>query len=95
MAKATRVKTAFEEIGIVMSPIDLLKVKVAAAISTHGQEAGQTQSQAATALGINQEKMSKLLRGRLDDVSLDRLVSYAAALGQAVDITICEPQKVA
>jgi predicted XRE-type DNA-binding protein len=39
--------------------------------------------------------MSKLLRGRLDDFSLDHLVSYATALGNAVDATISEPQKVA
>ncbi len=95
MTKAP-VKTAFEEIGTTMSPVDLLKAKVAAAISCHIQKAGMTQAEAAKALGIDQPKVSKLLRGRLDDFSLDRLVSYATALGQGVDVKITSaPRKVA
>ena len=73
------IKTAYEEIGIVMSPLDMLKAKVAAAISRHVQAAGMSQTEAAEALGIDQPKVSKLLRGRLDEFSLDRLVSYAIA----------------
>ena len=91
---AKQIKTAFEEIGIEMSPVDLLKAKVAAAISGHIQKAGLTQSEAANVLGIDQPKVSKLLRGRLDSFSLDRLVSYAAALGHGVDVKIT-PRKVA
>ncbi len=93
MAKAT--KTAFDEIGIAMSPVDLLKAKVAAAISRHIQEAGLSQAQAGAALGIDQPKVSKLLRGRLDDFSLDRLVSYVTTLGHGVDVKISAPRKVA
>jgi predicted XRE-type DNA-binding protein len=90
------VKTAFEEIGIAMSPVDLLKAKVAAAISGHIQKAGMTQAEAARAMGIDQPKVSKLLRGRLDDFSLDRLVAYATALGHGVDVKITSaPRKVA
>jgi predicted XRE-type DNA-binding protein len=91
----TPVKTAFETIGIAMSPVDLLKVKVAAAISQHIQAAGMTQADAAERLGIDQPKVSKLLRGRLADFSLDRLVSYATALGHGVDVKISQPRKVA
>lgn len=54
-----------------------------------------TQAEAAAALNIDQPKVSKLLRGRLDDFSLDRLVSYAAALGHGVDVKISAPRKVA
>jgi predicted XRE-type DNA-binding protein len=89
------VKSAFEAIGIAMSPVDLLKAKVAAAISQHIQAAGITQAEAAEQLGIDQPKMSKLLRGRLDDFSLDRLVRYATALGHGVDVKIRPPRKVA
>ena len=96
MAKVTKsVKTAFEEIGLTMSPVDILKAKVAAAISRHIQTAGMTQADAAERLGIDQPKVSKLLRGRLNDFSLDRLVTYASALGQAVDVKVSEPRKVA
>ena len=96
MAKAVkRVKTAFEEIGITMSPVDLLKAKVAAAISRHVQDAGMTQVEAAQALGIDQPKVSKLLRGRLDDFSLDRLIGYATTLGHGVDLHVNKPRKFA
>ena len=93
MAKGS--KTAFEEIGIAMSPLDLLKAKVAGAISRHVQAVGMTQAEAAEALGIDQPKVSKLLRGRLDEFSLDRLVSYATTLGHGVDVQISKPRKVA
>ena len=93
MAKGA--KTAFEEIGIAMSPLDLLKVKVAAAISRHVQNSGMSQANVAEALGVDQPKVSKLLRGRLDDFSLDRLVSYATVLGHGVDVKISQPRKVA
>ena len=95
MAKPTRTKTAFEEIGIVVSPIDLLKAKVAAAISKYIQDAGLSQAEAAAALGIDQPNVAKLLHGRLDDFSLDRLVSYATALGHSIDVEIGQPRKVA
>ena len=98
MTKMTKapVKTAFEEIGLTMSPVDFLKAKVAAAISGHIQKASMTQAEAAKALGIDQPKVSKLLRGRLDDFSLDRLISYAAALGHGIDLKITTaPRKVA
>lgn len=85
---AKRVRTAFEEIGIDMSPVELCKVKVAAAISMHVQKADMTQAEIAAVLGIDQPKASKLLRGRLDDFSLDRLVGYAAALGHGVDVKL-------
>jgi predicted XRE-type DNA-binding protein len=88
-----RTKTAFEEIGIAVTPLDLLKAKVAAAISRHIQAAGMSQAEAGAALGIDQPKVSKLLRGRLDDFSLDRLISYATALGHGVDVQITSKRR--
>ena len=85
---AKRVRTAFEEIGIDMSPVELCKAKVAAAISRHVQKTDMTQAEIAAVLGIDQPKASKLLRGRLDDFSLDRLVGYAAALGHGVGVKL-------
>jgi predicted XRE-type DNA-binding protein len=92
---AKNVRTVFDEIGLTLSPLDMLKIKVAAAISTHAQSAHMTQSDIVRALGIDQPKVSKLLRGRLEDFSLDRLVSYASALGHSVDLKITTPRKAA
>jgi predicted XRE-type DNA-binding protein len=47
-----------------------------------------TQAKAAGLLGIDQPKVSALVRGRVEGYSLDRLVRFLAALGQRVEITV-------
>ncbi|MCY2996153.1 MAG: helix-turn-helix transcriptional regulator [Planctomycetota bacterium] len=47
-----------------------------------------TQAQAAAILGIDQPKVSALIRGKLDGFSTDRLFRFLNALGQDVEIVI-------
>ena len=47
-----------------------------------------TQTQAAAVLGIDQPKVSALIRGRLDGFSTDRLFRFLNALGQEVEIVV-------
>ena len=47
-----------------------------------------TQTKAAAVLGIDQPKVSKLLRGRLGEFSTDRLLRFLTTLDQDVDIVI-------
>lgn len=47
-----------------------------------------TQSQAAKLLGLDQPKVSALVRGRVEGYSLDRMFRFLNALGQDVEITI-------
>jgi predicted XRE-type DNA-binding protein len=47
-----------------------------------------TQTRAAALLGIDQPKVSALMRGRLDGFSLDRLFRFLNALGRDVEIVI-------
>jgi predicted XRE-type DNA-binding protein len=47
-----------------------------------------TQVQAAEILGIDQPKVSSLMRGRLSGFSTDRLISYLNSLGNDVEIII-------
>jgi predicted XRE-type DNA-binding protein len=47
-----------------------------------------TQAQAAAILGINQPKVSALMRGTLDGFSSDRLFRFLNVLGQNVEIVI-------
>ncbi len=82
------IKSAFEEIGIAMSPLDMLKAKVAAAISRHVQAAGMTQAEAAEALGIDQPKASKLLRGRSMKVSTSILQRSKSSVVFGVGILV-------
>ena len=47
-----------------------------------------TQAQAATLLGIDQPKVSKLLRGKLRKFSTDRLFRFLNALDQDAEIVV-------
>ena len=47
-----------------------------------------TQAQAAQALGIDQPKVSALMRGRLTGFSTDRLIRFLNDLDQEVEITV-------
>ena len=47
-----------------------------------------TQAQAAAILGIDQPKVSALIRGKLDGFSTERLFRFLNALGQDVEIVV-------
>jgi predicted XRE-type DNA-binding protein len=47
-----------------------------------------TQTKAASVLGIDQPKISALMRGKLDGFSIDRLFRFLNALGRDVEIAI-------
>jgi predicted XRE-type DNA-binding protein len=53
-----------------------------------------SQASAAKLLGIDQPKVSALLRGRLDGFSIDRLIRFLNALGRDVVITIRPARRV-
>jgi predicted XRE-type DNA-binding protein len=47
-----------------------------------------TQTKAAELLGIDQPKVSALVRGRVEGYTIDRLFRFLTALGQRVEITV-------
>jgi predicted XRE-type DNA-binding protein len=47
-----------------------------------------TQAEAATLCGTDQPTLSKVFRGRMESVTIDRLASWLNALGQDVEITV-------
>ena len=47
-----------------------------------------TQSQAAKLLGLDQPKVSALVRGRVEGYGIDRLFRFLNAMGQRVEITV-------
>ena len=47
-----------------------------------------TQANAAELLGIDQPKVSALVRGRVEGYSIDRLIRFLNALGQRVEISV-------
>lgn len=58
-----------------------LRVQLMAAIESHIEAKGWTQAEAAKQMGITQPRVSKLLKRKWDDFSMDMLVTLAVRLG--------------
>jgi predicted XRE-type DNA-binding protein len=78
----------FADLGVDRPEEALAKAKLAAAITDIIASKGLTQTKAAELLGIDQPKISALLRGRLTGFSTDRLIRFLNALGRDVEIVI-------
>lgn len=71
------------------NPEELLaKAQLVHRISEIIAERKLTQTRAAKLLGIDQPKVSALLKGRLEGFSIDRLFRFLNALGRDVEIVI-------
>jgi predicted XRE-type DNA-binding protein len=78
----------FADLGLSNPEMRLTKAMLAIRIADLIEDRGLTQSQAAARLGIDQPKISNLLRGRLRGFSMDRLMVFLNALDCDVIITI-------
>ena len=78
----------FADLGHPNPDAAMAKAKLARQIAAIIDQRGWTQAQAATALGIDQPKVSALVRGRLRDVSTERLMRLLTRLDLDVDITV-------
>jgi predicted XRE-type DNA-binding protein len=66
----------------------MLKVEITQAISATIRKRNVTQAAAGEIIGVDQAKVSALLRGRLAGFSVDRLAVFPVKLGRDIDITI-------
>jgi predicted XRE-type DNA-binding protein len=66
----------------------LLKAQLAVQIRRFIEQKGWTQSEAAEIIGLDQPKVSSLLRGRLAGFSVDRLLNILNRLGHNVEVRI-------
>ena len=78
----------FEDLGYEDADEMALKSDIAHIIATIIESRGVTQTEAAGILGINQPKVSALVRGQLSGFSLDRLFRFLTALDQNVEVRI-------
>ena len=83
----------FADLDLPHAREDMLKIEIAGAISATIRKRGLTQSAAGEIIGVDQAKVSALLRGRLTGFSLDRLLVFLVKLGRDVDITISRPHR--
>ena len=66
----------------------LLKAKFALVINNIIKENNYTQNEAARILGIDQPKVSRLLRGRLSGFSIDKLIMFLISLNQDIEVNV-------
>ena len=78
----------FADLGFSNPDLALAKAELVQRIRELIEERKLTQMQAARLLGIDQPKVSALVRGRVDGYSLDRLFRFLTALGQRIEITV-------
>ena len=78
----------FADLGLPNPELALAKAKLVQHLRDLIAERGLTQLKAAELLGIDQPKVSALVRGRVAGYTLDRLVRLLNALGQRVEISV-------
>jgi predicted XRE-type DNA-binding protein len=78
----------FADIGLPDAEQTLAKAELARQIAACVNERRLTQAKAADLLGIDQPKVSALLRGKLSGFSTERLMKYLNALGHDVQIVV-------
>jgi predicted XRE-type DNA-binding protein len=83
----------FADLGFPDPEEALLKAQLAGRILQFVRERKLTQVKVAALLGIDQPKVSHLLRGRLGGFSTERLLRFVNALGQDVEIVIRPARK--
>jgi predicted XRE-type DNA-binding protein len=78
----------FADMGLEDAGELLIKADLAISIATILKQRGLKQTAAAKVLGIDQPKVSRLMRGDLYGFSIDQLIRLLGALGQKVRLTV-------
>ncbi len=81
-------ENVFEDIGVRDPEDSLLRAELVKKIGEIIRKKSLTQTQVAGMLGVDQPKVSKLVRGRISGFTSDRLFRYLTALGCDVRIEI-------
>src|SRR5439155_27277149 len=78
----------FADLNLPNPELALAKAELVQRIRHLIDERKLTQVKAAKLLGLDQPKVSALVRGRVEGYSIDRLFRFLNALGQRVDTTV-------
>jgi predicted XRE-type DNA-binding protein len=96
MAKKSKITQSsgniFADLGLENPQEHNVKAHLVILISKMIESNNLTQGQAATKMGLRQPDVSKLLRGRFEGFSLERLLYFVRALGSDIEIKI-KPSK--
>jgi predicted XRE-type DNA-binding protein len=83
----------FADLGFQDAEERLLKVKLTTKIAQLIEKKGWTQAQTAERTGLDQPKVSRLLRGQLSGFSADRLFAVLNRLGHSVEVRISAKER--
>src|SRR5690348_8591658 len=78
----------FADLGLPDAETLMAKANLASRIADIIEARGLTQKEAAKILGVDQPKVSMIVRGHLDRFSFDRLMQFLTRLDQEIEITI-------
>src|SRR5262245_59547225 len=78
----------FADLGLPHPDLALAKAHLVRRLRDLIADRGLTQAKAAALLGLDQPKVSALVRGRVEGYSIDRLFRFLNALGQRVEISV-------
>jgi predicted XRE-type DNA-binding protein len=96
MAKKSKITQSsgniFADLGLENPQEHNVKAHIVILITKMIESKNLTQGQAATKMGLRQPDVSKLLRGRFEGFSLERLLYFVRALGSDIEIKI-KPSK--
>ena len=71
-----------------------LRSEIMIRIEEFVERSGMTQARAAARLGLTQPRLNALLKGKIDQFSLDALVNAATRAGLQVDLQVTVPKRV-
>ncbi|MEX0732462.1 MAG: helix-turn-helix transcriptional regulator [Aquisalimonadaceae bacterium] len=78
----------FEDLGVQDAENMKLRAELVAEVLRTMEEAGWNQTEAAKHFGVTRTRLNDALRGRLEKVTIDRLVMMLAAVGRHVHVTV-------
>ena len=97
MSEKTKVElgggNVFADIGLEDAEELLLKAKLVSKMSQLIEKKGLTQAEIAKRTGLDQPKVSRLLRGQLSGFSADRLFAVLNRLGHSVEVRISAKER--
>jgi predicted XRE-type DNA-binding protein len=78
----------FEDMGVPDAENMKLRAELIVEIRRTMEKKGWNQTEAAEHLGVSRTRLNDILRGRLEKVTIDRLVTMLAAVGRHVHVKV-------
>ena len=81
-------RNVFADLGFPNAETHLLKAQLMSRVQDILEERRLTQTEAAKITGVSQPDLSRMLKGRFRDVSVERIMRMLTKLGREVDIVV-------